>query len=465
MLVTSDLYIRNYIQTNAMALLEENYDVFYLFSNKVTKTEFAAGKRFKTFETDNGETAKHHSLLNVLSWRWRRKSKSFRFRIHRVFGLKLVVPPEFGFLRKSRRVVGTCMVWLKNNLLLRFLGNPLIFPVYFHFKKKSFRNNVQLLGLIRDLKPSLALFPCSAFDPEGSDLVDICAKEKIATLFLIDNWDNLSSKTILWTKPDYLAVWGEQSRRHAVEIQDFEPQRVILIGTPRYEAYFETRDKPLSSHFDFPYILFVGTVLPFDEIGALTILNKAMLENPKVFGDARIVYRPHPWRLSKEILEEGSLEKVVIDPQVREAYLNKDNSASFQPSLEYYPSLLKNAGLIIGGLTSMIIEAMIYRKPFLTIVYDDGVNMTSQHNALKWYTHFEGLETVPSVFLCREKADFSGMFIRTWTERNRDLGESVEKSRQYYLFSDGRPYRDRLLDACRMILGKDGKNKTAKTEV
>ena len=45
------------------------------------------------------------------------------------------------------------------------------------------------------------------------DLVRICENSKTKTYFIIDNWDNLSSKTVFIKKPDFIGVWGKQNKK------------------------------------------------------------------------------------------------------------------------------------------------------------------------------------------------------------------------------------------------------------
>jgi len=102
----------------------------------------------------------------------------------------------------------------------------------------------------------------------------------------------------------------------------------------------------------------------------------------------------------------------------------------------------------------MLIEAMIFRKIFLAVVYDDGINLTSQHNALKWYTHFEGIEGIPTARFCKDKARFGDMLKACWNERRDVLPDQVDNARQYFLYSDGIPYQDRLLAICTDALSR-----------
>ena len=119
---------------------------------------------------------------------------------------------------------------------------------------------------------------------------------------------------------------------------------------------------------NFPYILFVGTALEFGEYEALYALDKAITEVPELEG-AKIVYRPHPWRQSNNNSMIDDLKNIIIDPQLEKAFL--DRYKRFQPPLDYYPALLKNALFVCGGLTTMLMEALIFRKPFLAFVWND----------------------------------------------------------------------------------------------
>ena len=79
------------------------------------------------------------------------------------------------------------------------------------------------------LDPKIILFPSSAYDPVAIDLTLIGKSHKITTFNLIDNWDNLSSKSILWVLSDFVGVWGQQSKEHAIDIQCYNPESVKIL--------------------------------------------------------------------------------------------------------------------------------------------------------------------------------------------------------------------------------------------
>ena len=84
----------------------------------------------------------------------------------------------------------------------------------------------KILNYINNTQPNLVLIPTSAIDVGAIDCVRICNDKKIDSIYLVDNWDNLSSKSIIRFKPKYIVTWGQQTLEHAVEIQEIEKNTV-----------------------------------------------------------------------------------------------------------------------------------------------------------------------------------------------------------------------------------------------
>ena len=101
--------------------------------------------------------------------------------------------------------------------------------------------NKSVSNYLKDLKPNLVIYPTNAFEPLVSEIPIICKKLKINSYFLIDNWDNLSSKSILINHPDFISVWGRQTANHARKIQDIPKKKIFICGTPRYESFFKKK--------------------------------------------------------------------------------------------------------------------------------------------------------------------------------------------------------------------------------
>ena len=144
-----------------------------------------------------------------------------------------------------------------SQLKLFLLGSKLLSGITIPWIGKKATINRSLLERIRQVQPDIVIFPNSAYDPMGLDLIQISKENGFRTLFLVDNWDNLSSKSVFWQLPDFLAVWGEQSKLHAINIHEMPAERVFIIGTPRFQKYYDIEFVKDRSPFNFSYILFL----------------------------------------------------------------------------------------------------------------------------------------------------------------------------------------------------------------
>ena len=88
--------------------------------------------------------------------------------------------------------------------------------------------NKSVTKYLKKLKPDLVIYPTNAFEPLVSEIPIICKKLDIKSYFLIDNWDNLSSKSILINHPDYISVWGKQTANHARKIQKYQKKSIFV---------------------------------------------------------------------------------------------------------------------------------------------------------------------------------------------------------------------------------------------
>jgi hypothetical protein len=437
-------YVRNYGQTAAFRRLCAEHDCSLVLSDRCSPAELRgdAPAIVGTFATTRKLDRAHLELFNVLTWQQRRKSRTFRYRFSRLYR---------DYPNTSPRNVLHNLAGLRKALKYVLLGNRWLSRVSVPRLIARLPINPELARFVDQQKPDLVLFPCSAYDPVGNDLARLGAARGFRTLFLVDNWDNLSSKSIFWAKPDYLGVWGEQSRQHATEIHAIAPERVFAIGTPRFEGYYALRQAPAPAPYPFPYLLFCGSALAFDELAALHLLDRELSQHPAIYGELRIVYRPHPERQPRSCpdrFDERDFSRVILDEQVEDRYYRGD--ASF-PSLDYYPGLLSGAKLVVGPLTTMLIEAILCGTPVLAIAYDDRIHFTSPHNARKFYLHFDGIEDICGLSVNRERSQLAADLRARMSQSGRLEPAEVDASLEHFLHHDPRPYPERLAAVVRAL--------------
>ncbi len=484
-ILESGAFVRNYLDTGVFNLiLNGDYEIVVIDAHNADKKRYGSNMHISFIECQYGSVIRYINQLNfdVGIVKNLNKSSSFRYRYnvtasqaisfktsfsnHRIVSsssykklIKKFSIPYAGFLLVNAYRVSRFFKFCSKipyKALLHVLSLPYIYSSFQGFRKLIAPCTV-LGSAIYRFKPDLVIYPSSAYSIVGEDILRLSKKSRVfKTLFLIDNWDNLSSKSVFEDKPTYLGVWGEQSKEHAIRIQGISHDKIHILGTPRFLVYenFKYKNKEPSSPYEFPYILFLGMGgLTYDEIGALKKVAYLLLENNKLFPKGcKVIYRPHPYGTGMVMQDEFSQlsnDNVILDKQVEEHYYSdiyyKDRN--FQPNLDYYPSLLSCAQIVVGGPTTMIMEALLLKKNVVLLAYDDGfeVNLKKQFRSLE---HFKGLKNIPSLFLVNDIDDMrTAMLAAHCVEWNEDSLKVIENKVSYYIFSNlsnGTSYIDRL---------------------
>jgi hypothetical protein len=438
--LNSKMHIRNYLSTNVLTHFD-GYDLNFLVEEEIKKSLPPSLKVVGTFKANPDIEKKHIKFFDYLTWRFRSRSKSFMYRFKRMYIFEDV---QGGFLKPLRLI----KKYLKAFKVMLMATNPFFYFVKKHYEKALVINE-GLKSQIEAFKPDLIIFPSSAYDPIGNDVLRI-SKNKFKTLFLIDNWDNLSSKSIMWEKPNFLTVWSEQAVEHALNVQDFKLEQVHIVGTSRFDVYLQKEAAPI---YSYPYVVFAGCTLGFDEITALTILENEIENNPDLYQRLKVIYRPHPWRQKRncyDIFEQSKFKHVIMDEQIAEAYYSKISSSNFQPDLNYYPRLLKNGLFMVCPLSTMMLESLICKRDVLTIAYYDGIHKTSPNFVYSSYKHFEKIENLKGVSFCHEQESFAKKFRETFEKQINYSPENYEDVK-YFVYSDNRNYNDRLLNVINKV--------------
>jgi len=476
-IITSSLYIRNYIETDAFKnILDE--ETFTICFNDISDKESV--KKYPNFFGEFGiskvNVSLYHFITMLLMYSNRSLNKGFYF----YFKIRnsAIYFPSLRLKKKAKK-------WCSNKLCRYILISTIEFfrPIkqpkkllqylsivvinFFGLTSaviKLYRNfvpvNQSLVEVINNIKPDLILIPNGGLDPIVADVISASCKTcRPRVMLLIDNWDNLCSKSKFAFNPDYLCVWGEQAQRHAIKYHDFDSSKVFLAGTPRYDVYYEYQNQEenlndkYSGALGFPYILFAGCWPPFDEIGVLEILD-GLVDKYKDFlpSGCKILYRPHPWGENYDkldYLQSKNLENVKIDPQMSLKSRPDDyrRRSDFQPELDYYPFLLDQSEFVICPLASIIIEASIMNKKVLALAHDDNKSLLNPSMMYDNSDYFDRLSDMTNITLLRELYDLDSMFYKMIVS---DMPVN-QTSLSYYIVKSNKLYPGRIEDICKKL--------------
>jgi hypothetical protein len=218
--------------------------------------------------------------------------------------------------------------------------------------------------LLNSCKPeSIVCFSGGFYSGLENFLGKYAESKSIPYFLIIDNWDNLSSKSVLWNKPNLMGVWGPEMAADATELHDIDSDRIVQLGSSRLDLVTSI-NRPLEAQ---PYALFAGTgIQHLDEIEALIETRRSLDGLGRT--DVSIIYRPHPWNLRGDFAKITStitnIPGIIIDKDIAD---NGSKAFYDQASLFHLENLVKNCEFLIAGHSTVIVEALYHGKKVLAL--------------------------------------------------------------------------------------------------
>lgn len=342
-------------------------------------------------------------LSTALLWKRKDVSRAHYFRALCTFG------------NKSSRAQHTTMIVYDQgevNLLKKFLVR-LISRGKTIFIINYLRKLLVLSILSRKLKQRImdlekydyAIIPFSGLlTPEFDDLVRVLQKLKVKTVGIQENWDNLSSKTFMFSQPEFFLVWGNQSRGHLRSIHKNTKSIVHEIGSPRFIPYFVKSKMPITQKITRPYILLTGTGDGVDDEFIILETLKA-LQDLDSLSAYQLVFRPHPFTRnpflhSKIAFHQFSEQSLIVDAGDRSA------------KVYHHCPLIEGASLVINQFSTILLEALACNVKILLPTFVSRKVDYDYSMAIDEWHHFMGLRSIPNVYLTTNKMKFSRDLLR-----------------------------------------------------
>ena len=277
------------------------------------------------------------------------------------------------------------------------------------FEKSFYNSSINIEKLTSVIVPFSGLL-----SPEFDDYINFFNSKKIKSIAIQDNWDNLSSKTFINSKPDIFCVWGEQSAGHLKYIHSLYDTKVEITGSPRMIPYYSTAPRHLSyqsipkelrTRIKSPYILFMGT-----GINDFYILRE-IINSVRTLKKIQIVYRPHPnSRNSSDLIEIKKFLKygLIIDDSTN----SKD--------VYYHCGLVMNSELIVTQFSTTMVEGLLCNKKILLAGFTVREIKHSWSDTINTWAHFIGIAAFPNIFVSNQKKSFKKDLFRALYAEKED---------------------------------------------
>lgn len=192
----------------------------------------------------------------------------------------------------------------------------------------------------------------------------------------MNSWDNPSNKALIDNFPNILAVWGEQTQNHCIDLLKVPPANIKIIGSPQLNMYKKFVTKKNKERV----LCFAGSSLGLNETKHLDCIEK-IIEEKKI--NLKVLYKPHPWKsFHKEELffDESQFKHIKIDKFSKQNYNFRFNGGTFNLDLIKNENTLKtlaNIDCLITPLSTIMLEAAICKIPFAVYIPKQKLEMNS----------------------------------------------------------------------------------------
>jgi hypothetical protein len=359
---------------------------------------------------------------------------------------------------KLVRKAYTNAIGKKATALYRVASLPGIFTLVRHVLKRKLaaRPYRDLEELLSRYQPDALIHPCVLEGVYINDLIEAAAKRAIPFVTIMNSWDNPSTKRAMVGIPDWLLVWGEQTKRHAIEYVKMRPERTIKFGAAQFDLF---RNPASISKTDLchehgidpalPILLYAGSSKESDEFSHLRTIENAIDAGnlPKM----AVIYRPHPWGgggAGGERLLAHAWRHVHVENSMR-GYLEAVAAGQAKKSLPPYErthDLLCSIDALISPLSTIIIEGALHGKPVACFLPTEE-RSANHFQQTASFTHFEDMYKMPE-FLKANGGDELISTIRIIMARVGDekYCARLKQVSSFFVETFEKPYSKRLCD-------------------
>lgn len=305
--------------------------------------------------------------------------------------------------------------------------------------------------LLDRYQPDMVFCPNMIYS-EDYVLLKAAHRRKIPTVGMLLSWDNFYSKTFLRVPPDRLIVHTEKIRGHAVRFGDYPAHRIEISGIPQYDRHFRkqgiiARDqfiRELGGDPSKKLILyaFSGKNGLHLDVDMLDILHE-MIEKKEISEPVNVLVRPYPkFDMPMKTLEDlrsgyGFLAERAM------AHVGKKGEYDWEfdaDSLRLLTNSLAHADVIITMYSTFFIEAAIFDKPLIAIGFDGRKKMDYWNSARRFFewNHLRDIKPLGGIRIVQSREEF----LRAINEylKNPDTDAEGRKKivMQQCQFTDGR---------------------------
>ena len=437
--IGSDFHARSIVESGVLDALIIYYEVVVLTSIKTRVNHLArfSELNFVEFDVSRKVNKLFSQYLTLGTTRYMNRSNSFRFRIKRY-----ILGDYYESSSLLAKIIWAIKSFLKAlRVVIRILiGKSLFFKykekVYFNKLTKQFN-----LSELQSLNFNLLISWSQNAEPSAIASILLGKRIKVPSMVVVDNWDNLSSKSIFPLEPDALICFGQQSVNFAHSIQKFNKCKIYPLGSARFEIYrgvIEGCEKKEPRQ-----ILYAGSSIAAEDLEILELFENYYSTNNV---DINFKYRRHPYPQGPELnLDDLHLKfpRLFKPEQVLPSRVLE--------SLEQTKEELRTTQILVAMPTTFLLEGVLCKIPTILISFDSKRVRTSSRMMIEELEHLKGIENLHNIFLVNNSIELFATLTKLSASSNF-FQDNAELN--YFVNWDSRSFTQKFIEAVEENLPK-----------
>lgn len=440
--IEHDIMIRHFVLSRALEPLEQEHEVHWVFPKHKRITIGLDELGLKNLHLikleDTKERRQKYKTLYQIEWlrRLRTFPPEYREQFLRMWKQGALTEEELALRQKQARG------WRYRLTKARLMA--------------SLGEERKLLAFLGQLKPDAIVHPTTLRGLFVDDLIRYGKRLRIPTVYIMNSWDNPSTKASGVGSPDRLAVWGEQTRQHAIQFMGMAESRLRMVGAAQFEVYKKPPQMSRTQYLarlglapEDRVIAYAGCSKEVDETAHLQALEAAV-ERGDLTG-AKILYRPHPWRAFPEgetYFYDLKWKHVIMDPTMEECFRAAHAGNKRPISLADYRDthvVLSAIDALISPLSTILLEAALHGKPIMCLIPTAELEDNAWVSTNTRFPHFtEFFEKVDCV-MCERTEDLPELTRKLLALReDPELPKRLAEQTQFFVEPSDLSYAKRL---------------------
>lgn len=262
-------------------------------------------------------------------------------------------------------------------LITKTFGHSTLFKRLFRFLDNLIVQTAVFDSIFDKHKPDV-VFATDIFNNIEALLLRLAKRKGITDVGMVRSWDNTTTKTFLRTLPSKVIVQNEVMKEEMVRLHHVREKTILLSGITQYEVYLT--HKPMDRDAfcrklgldPKKRIILVSPASDYfsDTDWQLCEILKRLYHEKKVPQNIQFLIRPHPYN-DTDLSRFKSDENFVIDYPIAEYTSERHKEKELgQANLDHLADTLYHSALLINVISSIIIDAMAYDKPVITVGFD-----------------------------------------------------------------------------------------------